>query len=116
MCSKTALAFSVAIIGLLITGAIVSAFMKDNNNKKDNNNNNKKAKNNDNKSMNKSSGSNMNFARFNSAIANNNLTRGLTYSYPKSYISSSSMSDNDMWSYGLYRGGNDNVEGCTSCY
>jgi len=109
MCSKTALAFSIAIIGLLITGAIVSAFMKDSN-KNDNKNDNKD------KSMMRSSNRNMNFARLNSAIANNNLTRGLTYSYPKSYISSSSMSDQDMWSYGLYRGGNENVEGCTSCY
>jgi hypothetical protein len=106
MCNKTALAFSIAIIGLLITGAIVSLFLKDEDDqtKKSDNINNYK------NTMNMNGNRNGNFARLNSAIANNNLTRGLTYSPSyKSYISSSSMSDNDMWSYGLYRGGNDNM-------
>ena len=96
MSKNTALTFSITIIGLLITGLIVSVFLK-----KDNNDN----KNKDNKSMRVlNRNRNNNFAKLNSAIANNNLTRGLTYSYPKSYISSSTMSDDDMWSYGLYRG------------
>lgn len=97
MCNKTALTFSITIIGLLITGLIVSIFLKKDNNK------------NKDKSMSVlNRNRNTNFARLNSAISNNNLTRGLTYSYPKSYISSSALSDNDMWSYGLYRGGNNN--------
>ncbi len=109
--SKVALSFSVAILGVLLVGIVVSTLVSKRRNKKT-----KQPNITPSSSPSPSPSVITNFARLNSESASNNLTRKLNEksNIINAYVSSHS-NDIDDWFYGVHRGGNDNVEGCGCC-